>query len=334
MVAAHHPMARVLECLIYGLEQFIEGAVRPSMTAPSLRDRYEGALLALACGDAIGTAVEFSPRGSFSPVRGMIGGGPFSLKSGQWTDDTSMALCLAVSLIEKGGFDASDQMERYLKWWHCGYFSSTGECFDIGVTTRAALSRFETTREPFSGSNEPSHAGNGSLMRLAPVVLRFYPDRQRAQQYAAASSRTTHGAAEAVDCCRLLAAVLCNALAGLPKERLLEEAASALTEPKVRAVASGAYVRKSASGVRGTGYAVESLEAALWCVATTESLEEAVLRATNLGDDADTTAAIAGQLAGAHYGARAIPEDWLVKLYMHREIRAIAGRLYEAASVA
>src|SRR5215831_13959691 len=146
------------------------------MTTPKLRDRYEGTLLALACGDAIGTTVEFSPRGSFSPVQGMVGGGPFSLKPGQWTDDTSMALCLAESLIERQGFDARDQMVRYLNWWRWGYLSSTGDCFDIGMTTKAALARFEETGEPFAGSVDPQAAGNGSLMRLAPVVLCFYPD--------------------------------------------------------------------------------------------------------------------------------------------------------------
>jgi ADP-ribosyl-[dinitrogen reductase] hydrolase len=302
------------------------------VTAPSPRDRYEGALLALACGDAIGTTLEFSPRDAFPPVRGMSGGGPFSLQPGQWTDDTSMALCLAESLIEKNGFDAKDQMGRYLNWWRWGYLSSTGDCFDIGGTTRAALARFEATGEPFSGSLDPNSAGNGSLMRLAPVVLYFYPDRKRVLEYAAASSRTTHGAAEAVDCCRLLAVVLANALAGLPKDRLLDGATLAVSEPRVHDIATGGYITKSRSDIRGTGYAVQSLEASLWCFATTNSLESAVLTAANLGEDADTTAAITGQLAGAYYGATAVPQEWLAKLHMGAEIRATAARLYEVAA--
>lgn len=304
------------------------------MTAHSLLDRYEGTLLALACGDAVGTAVEFSPRGSFAPVRGMQGGGPFDLAPGQWTDDTSMALCLAESLLEQGGFDVRDQMQRYLRWWRHGHLSATGECFDIGMTTRQALARYEATGEPYAGSTDPRSAGNGSLMRLAPVVLRYHPQRPQVLAHAAASSRTTHAAAEAVDACRLLAAVLCNALDGLPKERLLDGTAGVVTEPALRAIAAGGFLGKPASAVRGSGYAVHSLEAALWCVATTHTLEAAILQAANLGDDADTTAAIAGQVAGALYGAGSIPPAWLGQLHLEREIRVMAGRLLQAATAA
>jgi ADP-ribosyl-[dinitrogen reductase] hydrolase len=103
----------------------------------------------------------------------MTGGGPFDLKPGQWTDDTSMALCLAESLIESRGFDPADQMRRYVHWYRDGYLSSTGRCFDIGMTVAQALHRFEATGDPFSGSADPSMAGNGSLMRLAPVAMYF-----------------------------------------------------------------------------------------------------------------------------------------------------------------
>ena len=303
----------------------------PSLT---LRDRYEGAMLGLACGDAVGTSVEFSPRGSFPPVRGMSGGGPFSLEPGQWTDDTSMALCLAESLIARGGFDPRDQMGRYVKWWRSGYLSATGDCFDIGMTTQAALARFEATGDPFAGSVDPHDAGNGSLMRLVPVVLYFHPNPTAVLEFAAASSRTTHGAPEAVDCCRLLAFALNKALAGVPKNQILEGSSQVVRESKVQRIASGAFATKPKAEIKGTGYAVQALEASLWCLATTKSLEAAVLAAANLGDDADTTAAITGQLAGAYYGASAIPADWLMKLHMEQEIRAIANHLYEAASAA
>src|SRR3569833_2630282 len=105
-----------------------------------LASRQRGCLLGLACGDAVGTTVEFCPRG-FEPVTDMVGGGPLGLKAGEWTDDTSMALCLATSLVERGRFDADDQMRRYLKWWDEGYLSSTGRCFDIGAAGRAASER-------------------------------------------------------------------------------------------------------------------------------------------------------------------------------------------------
>lgn len=163
------------------------------MTSPILSARYLGAFVGLACGDAVGTTVEFSPRGSFAPVTGMVGGGPFRLKPGQWTDDTSMALCLAESLLTRGAFDPHDQMTRYLDGWRSGYSSSTGECFDIGIATRAALARFRQTGEPLSGSTDPATAGNGALMRLAPVVLYFYPVIEKVVTHAAESSLATHG---------------------------------------------------------------------------------------------------------------------------------------------
>jgi ADP-ribosyl-[dinitrogen reductase] hydrolase len=134
--------------------------------------RSRGCLLGLAVGDALGTTLEFKPPGTFTPITDMLGGGPFNLKPGQWTDDTSLALCLAESLIECRGFNPKDQMERYVRWWKEGHLSSTGECFDIGNTTRTALSAFLKTGNPISGPTDAYSAGNGSLMRLAPARLR------------------------------------------------------------------------------------------------------------------------------------------------------------------
>jgi ADP-ribosyl-[dinitrogen reductase] hydrolase len=126
-------------------------------------------MMGLAAGDALGTTVEFKAPGSFFPLTDMVGGGPFALEPGEWTDDTSMALCLADSLIQKQGFDPRDQMERYFRWYREGYMSSNGRSFDIGNTTRTALEKFEATADPFSGPTGPRAAGNGSIMRLAPV---------------------------------------------------------------------------------------------------------------------------------------------------------------------
>lgn len=298
----------------------------------TLLDRYRGSLLGLACGDAVGTTVEFMPRGSFTPVTDMVGGGPFSLKPGQWTDDTSMALCLAESLIRKGGFDAADQMGRYLNWWKWGYLSSTGDCFDIGMTVRTALAEFEAHGEPFAGSIDPFSAGNGSMMRLAPVVLFYFPDLQRVDDFSRQSSRTTHGAQEAIECCVVLARAIGSALNGATKEQLLNVSCAGLTAPKVLAIAQGEYGDKPRADITGSGYAVASLEAALWCVQHTDSFADAVLTAANLGDDADTTAAIVGQLAGAHYGVQGIPQGWLEKLCMRDDIEKMADALFNAAA--
>ena len=150
-------------------------------------NRFRGCLLGLAVGDAIGTTVEFKPRGSFPTVTDMVGGGPFHLKPGQWTDDTSMALCLATSLIFNNGFDPIDQMDRYWDWYQNGYLSSTGEFFDIGNTIREALERYKHTGNPFSGSTSPDMAGNGSLMRLAPVPMFYFPDLEKIIHFAGES---------------------------------------------------------------------------------------------------------------------------------------------------
>lgn len=295
----------------------------------SLSDRFQGCLLGLACGDAVGTTVEFMPRGSFTPVTDMIGGGPFNLQPGQWTDDTSMALCLAESLLQQGGFDSVDQMERYLRWWTSGYLSSTGECFDIGLTVREALAEYQRTGNPFVGSTNRYSAGNGSMMRLAPVVLFYFPNLAEIHRFSADSSRTTHGAQEAMECCLVLSTVIANALNGAPKAQMLQVDSTTLTEPKVIAIAQGLYQQKLSAEIVGTGYAVASLEAALWCFHHTDSFAEAVLAAANLGDDADTTAAIVGQIAGAYYGVHGIPLGWLSKLWMRDHIQATADALMQ-----
>jgi hypothetical protein len=184
-------------------------------------DRYRGSLLGLAAGDALGTTLEFRRPGSFRPISDMVGGGPFNLNPGEWTDDTSMALCLAKSPIQCGGFDPADQMRRYVRWYREGHLSSNGRCFDIGGTVRSALSGFERTRDPYSGSTDPHSAGNGSLMRLAPVPLFYAAHPEEAIERAADSSRTTHGARTAVDACWYFAGLIVGGLHGESKERLL-----------------------------------------------------------------------------------------------------------------
>jgi ADP-ribosylglycohydrolase len=274
-------------------------------------DRARGALLGLAVGDAVGTTVEFSPPGTFAPLVDMVGGGPFNLPAGAWTDDTSMALCLADSLIERGGFDPVDQLERYLRWYREGHRSSTGSCFDIGGATRAALERFERTGEPFPGDAAPTAAGNGPLMKLAPVVLAFASDPDQAVRYAGESARTTHGAPEAIDACRYFAALL------------LEVEPPRDLHPKIAELP----LDREPPAVRGGGYIVDALEAALWALRSTSSFEAAVLAAANLGDDADTTAAICGQLAGVRYGLGGIPAHWRSRVFLGDEIVALADRL-------
>jgi len=305
-----------------------------------LIDRYRGALLGLAAGDALGTTVEFSHPGTFKPLTDIVGGGPFDLEPGQWTDDTSMALCLAESLLERNGFDPVDQLQRYVRWYRQGHHSSIGRCFDIGNAVRAALERFERTGEPSCGSTDPHTAGNGSLMRLAPIPLFFMQDPEVAIARAADSSRTTHGVAEAVDACRYYAGLMIGALQGVAKDDLLSPMFTPVSgsweiaplAPKIEEVARGSFLRNDPPDVRGTGYVVKSMEAALWAFARSTDFREGALLAVNLGDDADTTGAIYGQLAGAFYGVQSIPENWKSKLAALDTLECFAARLADAAA--
>ena len=290
-------------------------------------DRLRGCLLGLAVGDAVGTTVEFKPRGTFVPVENMVGGGPFDLQPGQWTDDTSMALCLASSLVEKDEFHAEDQMLRYVKWRDEGYLSSKGYCFDIGNTVRSALNHYEKTGDPYAGSTDEYSAGNGSIMRLAPIPMFYYPHQDKILHYAGESSRTTHGAHECLDACRLMSSVIHNAVRGQDKQSLLIDHGIPLTAQKIISISQGGYLEKTEEQIRGSGYVVECLEAALWCFHKTTTFKESILAATNLGDDADTTAAVCGQIAGAFYGESAIPKGWIERLYDYSKVSELADAL-------
>lgn len=302
-------------------QDFLNYLSEAGADASDLADRCRGSLLGLALGDTLGMPLEFSARDS-KHVSGLEAGGPFNLKAGQWTDDTSMACCMAYSLISCEGFAPEDQLLCYYYWYRYGAYSPTGECFDIGATTRDAIERFVRTREPYCGSTDPRTAGNGSLMRLAPVPV-FYADSfEDTVHYAGMSSRTTHQAVEAVDACRYFGALLHGALNGAPKAALLDQGAYSPIPgywdahplaPAIAAVANGSFKHKSRDQIASTGYAVHTLEAALWAFYHHDSFEDAVLAAVNLADDSDTVGAVCGQLAGAYWGETQLPIEWILK---------------------
>jgi len=259
----------------------------------------------------------------------MVGGGPFRLEPGQWTDDTSMALCLAESLVACRGFDPVDQLRRYVRWYRQGHNSSTGTLFDIGRTTRAALHLFEETGDPFPGLTDLDSAGNGSIMRLAPVPLAYAREMEGAVELSGESSRTTHATLVAVDACRFFGRTIAAAACGESKDIVLNDEpwdAGSLS-PEIEPVARGSYKRKNPPEIRGRGYVVASLEAALWALYTTDDFRSGALRAVNLGEDADTTGAVYGQLAGALYGEEGIPDEWLERLAMRGKITELGDEL-------
>jgi ADP-ribosyl-[dinitrogen reductase] hydrolase len=347
----------------------------PETTPAAIRDRALGALLGLAVGDALGTTLEFKPRDSYPLLTDMVGGGPFGLDSGQWTDDTAMALALADTLQEQDFLDdwpkkdrlireaevrlarergrsnmplmeAIKQIEsgdypgnrrrferallgRFVAWKEQGEFSCTGHCFDIGATVSDALAYWEYSCDPIAGSPDRKKAGNGSLMRLAPIAIKYWNDRRRLRDYAARQSHTTHGAREAVDACVAFAELLADAIEGKAPQEVLQPHKVALPGEErgysraplyaemIERILMGSWRDKPRSDVRASGYVLHSLEAALWSVGRTGNFADAVLTAANLGEDADTTAAITGQLAGGLYGASAIPAAWREKLAWH-----------------
>ena len=295
-------------------------------------DRILGSLLGLAVGDALGTTVEFQARDSFPPVTDMVGGGVFSLAPGQWTDDTSMALCIAASLVETGTYDPRDQLARFVRWYRDGYLSSTGRCFDIGNQTLTALREFEVTGEPYRTTVDGMSAGNGSLMRLAPVAMAFCDDPEAARRFCADSSRITHPAVECVEACGAYGRLIAAAIQGASHAELYAVAADLaeqVTSPELATILSGSYQVKERAEISSSGYVLHSMEAALWALARTDTFLDGVLLAVNLGDDADTVGAIYGQLAGALYGRSGIPESWLARLHDARMIEDLAAGIAE-----
>jgi len=288
-----------------------------------MRDRRRGTLVGLAIGDALGAAVEFMPPGSFAPVTEYRSGGPYGLNAGEWTDDTSMALAMADS-IAKVGWNLHDQTERYVEWWKTGKYSVNGECFDIGITTRIALANYITTKDVLQ-SGDPSEraSGNGSIMRLAPVPIHFadrYPNQIDVISRAAEeSSIATHASEQCLSACRYLATVLAALINGEDREAVLAPDWKPLQQlnqikplhPLILEVAQGSFRHRQPPEIKGLGWVVKSLEASLWAFHDAESFSDALLKAVNLGDDADTTGSICGQLAGAYWGESQIPSDLL-----------------------
>lgn len=299
----------------------------------SFADRARGAWLGLAVGDALGTTLEFSRRDSEPHHTEMTGGGPFRLAPGVWTDDTSMALCLADTLLATGEPDPRDLITRFISWWRGGDYSVTGSCFDIGNTTRAALERFERTDDPLAGDTSAHAAGNGSLMRLAPVALFYSGDRSAAGRAARLQSQTTHAAEECLDACEAFAHLLVDAFAGKPKAELFDDASSEASG-QVAEILAGSWRAKSRAAISSSGYVLHTLEAALWAVDQASSFEEALVLAVNLGDDADTVGAVTGQLAGAIWGASAIPARWIDRLAWRDRLEMTGRALLQKGAAA
>ncbi len=301
-------------------------------------DRIKGCLVGLAIGDALGVHHEFKKRKDVVPISTYTDDNPYSIPKGYWTDDTSMALCMANSLIEKKEFSATDIMEKFLLWMRKGYMSSTGECFDIGNTTRQAIMEYwrNPMLGPYRGFSDVMSAGNGSIMRLAPIPLFFNNNMTEAISYAESSSRLTHGYKDCIDSCRLLSECLYRLINDQPIFNVFYDSdyrRSIITiqdqlSPQVQHIIEGKFFNKTVDEIKSGGGVIETLEAAMWALSTTQSFEEVVLKAVNLGDDADTVGAVTGQLAGAAYGYNAIPKHLIEGLYSAESLVETATSIY------
>lgn len=286
------------------------------------KDRLYGSFLGLAIGDAVGTTVEFRERDTFEPVNDMVGKGPFNLPAGYFTDDTSLALCLAENIIAHGNVEETDLLQRFSDWFYKGTNSSTGYCFDIGNTTYMAILNWANNGSVVNNSN-PWNSGNGSIMRLAPVAIKHYNNPDQAYFDAVIQSKTTHASDECIESCILLTNILLNAFTATTKDEVFDTHIATLES--VKNIMNTLDV--SRDEVSSSGYVIDTLHAALWCFKHTDNFKDAILLAANLGGDADTVAAVTGQIAGAFYGMKDIPIKWLEKLYQKDRFIELVDRL-------
>ncbi|SFB87175.1 ADP-ribosyl-[dinitrogen reductase] hydrolase [Marinospirillum celere] len=298
----------------------------------SLQQAFRGGLLGLAAGDALGAPLEFSRRNAFIPVYGFSKGGPWKLNPGEWTDDTSMALCLATSLVESGGLDLHDQMQRYLRWYQEGYMSVSGNCFDIGTTTLSSLQRYKRYGIVPAGDPNPQASGNGGLMRLLPVILATWDNPLRLKSWVEAATMTTHASPDCLDASLVFADAVSRVLEGEALQEVLASPQILGGQTRGQAierVLEGNYRHLDRSELGEGFYVIEALENAFWACWKGGSLKQTLLRAANLGGDADTVAAIAGQLVGVVKGEALLPDSWKQELAWCEKLQVVADDLLD-----
>lgn len=302
----------------------------------TLQNRFKGSLVGLGVGDALGASVEFLKRDTYE-ISTYQSGGKLNVKLGEYTDDTAMALCLSWSLLENG-FDEKNQLELYLKWLLEAYMSADGRVVDCGKTIYYSLMNYKKNKTITSNQNQKFTAGNGSLMRIAPIALYSHKNIKKALVYSALSSYTTHGLDVCADACMAYTGLIIAALNALEKDEILSYAYAkyifGLIDDKsldVKCVLEGSYKHKTRDEISSTGYVIHSLEAALWCFYNSQNFDDGLKLAVNLGNDTDTIGAIYGQLAGAYYGFDAISKDLRENLMRSDFLQDTALRLYEVA---
>ncbi len=306
------------------------------------RELIKDALLGLAVGDAIGVPVEFRPRSELQshPVTGMREYGSHRQPAGTWSDDSSLAFCLAEMLCKR--YDLTDLGHRFVNWGEYAYWTAHGEVFDMGIATSQAISRLASGTLPImAGGIDEGSNGNGSLMRILPLIF-YIKDKDIEQRFSITKdvSSLTHRHMRSVIACFIYLELALELLHGQSKAAAYQAICKRIPSflewkegwnEKEQAVfsriLSGNIFALSENDIRSSGYVVHTLEAAIWCLFNTTTYADAVLKAANLGEDTDTTAAVTGGLAGLLYGWQTIPADWLAVLARRSEIEQLADRL-------
>ena len=301
-------------------------------------------LFGVATGDALGVAVEFNDRDVLraNPVTGMAGYGRHGQPPGTWSDDSSLTFCLAEALTQ--GFDLKAIGQNFVRWRQEGFWTARGRVFDIGGTTARAITRLAAGVKPeTAGDDEENSNGNGSLMRILPLLF-YIGDRPAGDRFRITEqvSSLTHRHVRSVTACFIYLELARYLSIGMKKSDAYKSVRvvtaghlASLNVPRDERslfdrLLTGNIQDLPEDRINSTGYVLDTLEASIWCLMTTESYREAVLKAVNLGEDTDTTGAVTGGLAGLLYGYKTIPEEWINMLARKDDIEDLAARVKRA----
>jgi len=304
-------------------------------------------IMGLCVADAIGVPVEFMNREQLedNPVVDMRSGGPHNQPIGTWSDDSSMTLCLIDSLIN--GLDYEDIMKKFIKWYKEGEYTATGVAFDIGEGTRKALNRFSAGMDPLECGGKAEHDnGNGSLMRILPILFYIqskygvnYEDKEEIFEIIHNISSLTHAHKRSKIACGIYISIALKLKDEVELETAIKYGINEATKyyksklefadeiEHFKRITSENFYKLPKSEIKSSGYVVDTIEAAIWCLLNTKGYKECVLKCVNLGNDTDTVAAIAGGLAGIYYGYDNIPKEWINKIARKEYIENLCNEL-------
>ncbi len=286
-------------------------------------------------GDALGAPVEFETRDTFPLVDDMNNFNfNFGLQAGGWTDDTSMTLCLAQSIIDCKTIDKQDNLEKYSRWYRHGYMSSKDYCFDIGAQTKYSILSYTQHKTIICPLSERKHSGNGGIMRISPVPIFYHKKKiQYCINACEESSITTHSSKICRDSAKYIGCILHLLINGITRDKVIKKAQKYFKRSELCSeildIYDGKYLVKERKDISSSGYVIHTLEASLYSFFKFDTFEESLLFSVNLGDDADTVGCVTGMICGAYYGINTIPKKWLDTLHKKELLQCVIDNLYK-----